>query len=86
MRFVIIRQKRKYDLKRHQNALHNLINKENKNCKNLNLDDKNLNLDKKCNKCSKIFSSKSYLQKHLLICKGVSNPLECHLCHKLFSC
>jgi hypothetical protein len=39
--------------------------------------------DKKCSKCSKILSSKYYLRKHLLICKGVSNPLECYLCHKI---
>jgi hypothetical protein len=25
------------------------------------------------------------LNKHLLICKGVSNPLECHICHRVFS-
>lgn len=23
--------------------------------------------------------------KHLLICKGLSNPLECHICHKILS-
>ena len=39
---------------------------------------KNTVNDKECNKCGKILSSKNYLQKHLLICKGVSNPLECH--------
>ena len=41
--------------------------------------------EKKCNKCNKIFSSKQYLNKHLLICKGVSNPLECHLCHNILA-
>jgi hypothetical protein len=30
-------------------------------------------------------SSKQNLNKHLLICKGVSNPLECHLCHKVLA-
>ena len=39
----------------------------------------------KCNKCGKVVSSKSYLNKHLLICKGVSNSSECHICHKIFS-
>lgn len=38
-----------------------------------------------CIKCNKILSSKNYLQKHLIICKGVSNSLECHFCHKIFS-
>ena len=95
--------KRKYDLKRHENAKHNKIKTQNNNTiidnknttvdnknlnldnKNLNLDNKNLNFDNKCNKCNKIFSSKQYLNKHILICKGVSNALECHLCHKVFS-
>lgn len=40
--------------------------------------------DNVCVKCSKKLSSKQYLKTHLLICKGVSNPLECHLCHKTF--
>jgi hypothetical protein len=39
----------------------------------------------KCNKCNKILSSKQYLNKHVLICKGISNPLECHICHKIFA-
>ena len=95
--------KRKYDLKRHENAKHNKIKTQNNNTiidnknttvdnknlnldnKNLNLDNKNLNFDNKCNKCNKIFSSKQYLNKHILICKGVSNALECHLCHKIFA-
>lgn len=40
-------------------------------------------IDNKCSKCNKILSSKRNLEKHLLICKGVLNPLECHLCHKI---
>jgi hypothetical protein len=28
----------------------------------------------------KILSSKQSLNRHLLICKGVYNPFECHLC------
>jgi hypothetical protein len=98
--------KRKYDLKRHENAMHNKRNQENNDNKNLHidnrnlhinnrnlhidnrnlhLDNRNLHLDNKCSKCSKILSSKQYLQKHLVICKGVSNPLECHFCHKIFA-
>ena len=72
---------KKYNFNRHMVAKHN-----NNDCKNLNDDYKNLNDDNKCNKCNKILSSKYYLQKHLLLCKGVSNSLECHLCHKIYSC
>jgi hypothetical protein len=46
---------------------------------------KNVDYDKKCLKCGKILSSKNYLQKHLIICKGVLNRLECHKCHKIFA-
>ena len=46
---------------------------------------KNAITDNKCSKCNKILSSKQYLEKHLLICKGVSNSLECHLCHKILA-
>ncbi len=54
--------------------------------KNTNIKDRNTNNDNNiCNKCGKTLSSKSYLNKHLIICKGVSNPLECHICHKIFS-
>jgi hypothetical protein len=105
--------KMKYNLKRHQNAIHNkriIENVDCKNnstdrknnstdcknnniecknnnieCKNNNIECKNNNTDNKCSKCSKILSSKYYLEKHLLICKGVSNILECHLCHKVFA-
>ena len=53
--------------------------------KNTTVDVKNATTDTKCFKCSKIFSSKNYLQKHLIICKGVSNHYECHLCHKMLA-
>ena len=59
--------------------------KDNISEKNVIVPDKNDNIDSKCVKCNKILSSKKYLQKHLIICKGVSNALECHLCHKIFS-
>ena len=38
-----------------------------------------------CIKCNKTLSSKSSLKKHSLICKGVINSLECHICHKIFT-
>lgn len=30
-------------------------------------------------------SSKQSLQRHITICKGITNPLECHICHKICS-
>jgi hypothetical protein len=38
-----------------------------------------------CIKCNKTLSSKSSLKKHSLTCKGVINPLECYICHKIFT-
>jgi hypothetical protein len=54
------------------------------NCKNTIENYKNTT-ENKCSKCSKILSSKYYLHKHLLICKGVLNSLECHYCHKILA-
>lgn len=42
-----------------------------------------VNEDNKCEKCLKTLSSKQYLKKHLLVCKGMINPLECCYCHKI---
>jgi len=53
------------------------------------LEDNNVINDKeksnKCLKCDKTFSTKQYLNKHFLICKGVINHLQCHKCDKIFS-
>ena len=38
-----------------------------------------------CKKCSKNFKSLKGFKKHEDICKGVSNPLECHHCHHIFA-
>jgi len=78
---------KKYNLYRHMVAKHINSNNTNVNINdtNVNIDDTNVNTDNKCTKCGKILSSKSYLNKHLLICKGVSNSLECHICHRVFS-
>jgi hypothetical protein len=38
-----------------------------------------------CIKCNKTLSSKTSLKKHSLICKGIINSLECHICHKIFT-
>ena len=43
------------------------------------------NLANVCQKCSKQFASKSGLNKHLKICKGVVNNLQCPTCMKMFS-
>lgn len=60
-------------------------NNSNIEVRNPNIEVRNSNNGNKCTKCNKILSSKSYLNKHLLICKGVSNPLECYICHRVFS-
>ena len=44
-----------------------------------------INIDIDSKKCGKTFSSNKCLKNHLDICKGVSNPLECHICHKVFA-
>ena len=89
---------KKYNLDRHINIKHkNDIDTdkndiiENKNDINTDnndiIEDKNDIIEDKCIiciKCNKKLSSKQSLKKHLLICKGVSNPLECHLCHKIY--
>ena len=38
-----------------------------------------------CEKCSKNFKTFHGFKKHQTICKGVSNLLECHHCHKVFT-
>jgi hypothetical protein len=89
---------KKYNLDRHINTKHkNDIIEDNNDIntdKNDIIEDKNdINTDKNdiiedkciiCIKCNKKLSSKQSLKKHLLICKSVSNPLECHLCHKIY--
>jgi hypothetical protein len=70
---------KKYNLDRHINTKH-----KNDIIENNNDIVQNKNNDIIENKCNKILSSKQNLEKHLLICKGVSNQLECHLCHKIY--
>lgn len=41
--------------------------------------------DNKCDKCDKVFSTKSNLTRHQKICKGIINPFECQKCNKVFS-
>ena len=84
---------KKYNLERHMITKHknediskntDISNNTDIINKNTDIINKNTDIDNKCVKCNKILSSKQYLEKHLLICKGVSNPLECHLCHKIY--
>jgi len=76
----------KYNFNRHMMLKHeNIDNKktvENDN-KNTVVNKKTVENNNKCEKCLKSLSSKQYLQKHLLICKGIANPLECQYCHKI---
>ena len=39
----------------------------------------------KCEKCTKILTTKQSLNYHIKVCKGVLNPLECHYCHKVLA-
>jgi len=74
---------KKYNLDRHINTKHKNNTTDNNNDTTENNND-NHKYENKCIKCNKMLSSKQSLKKHLLICKGVSNPLECHLCHKIY--
>jgi len=38
-----------------------------------------------CEKCTKVLANNKSLKYHINICKGVKNPLECHVCHKHFN-
>jgi hypothetical protein len=44
-----------------------------------------LDNDNKCDKCDKVFSTKSNLTRHKIACKGIINPFECQKCYKVFS-
>jgi hypothetical protein len=82
--FCNYKTKRKYDLKRHQNAVHNLINKENKNCKNLNDDCKNLSLDYKNlnDDCKNLNDDCRNLNDD---CKNLNDDNKCNKCNKILS-
>jgi len=62
---------KKFNLNRHINKKHE--------------QDKNEEIIKICSKCGKELSTKTTLKNHLNICKGILNPLECHICHKIFN-
>jgi uncharacterized protein with PIN domain len=77
---------KKYNLERHMITKHKNedISQKTDIKQNTDINKQNTDVDNKCIKCNKILSSKQNLKKHLLICNGVSNPLECHLCHKIY--
>jgi hypothetical protein len=61
----------------------------NQNGGNLNQNGGNLNQFKntpfQCDRCDKYLANKRTLRKHIDICTGVKNSLECYCCHKLFN-
>jgi uncharacterized C2H2 Zn-finger protein len=67
---------RKYDLKRHHNALHNNIL--------LNAKEEEKNKFNCCSKCNKEYKTKKYLINHEEKCNGL-NILTCPKCMKTFS-
>jgi len=73
---------RKHNIKLHSDIKHKdmVIVKENSD---IIID--NLNKCDKCDKCDKKFSTKQYLKKHQLNCKGFYNKLECQKCKKILS-
>ena len=68
--------KRKFDLKRHQNAKHN-NNNENQCIKiyeeNVNPTEESENCALICKKCNKIYKTKKYLLEHELKCNGLDD-------------
>ncbi len=52
---------------------------------NMQISSQNKIKNSSCPKCLKNLKSFQSLQKHQNICKGVSNPLECHYCHNTFA-
>ena len=79
---------RKYDLKRHQNAIHNLRvpAKSEKNLPEPNVHPKkpNVHPENMCKKCNKVYKIKKYLIEHEEKCKGV-DELTCPRCMISFS-
>jgi hypothetical protein len=70
------------------NQQNNIPNQQNNIPIQQNIADNSLettNNNNQCLKCNKIMSSKQSLQRHTNICKGITNSLECHLCHKVFA-
>jgi hypothetical protein len=60
----------------------------NQNEQNCNILSENVDINTtpfKCDKCNKTLSNKRNLQYHVNICKGISNALECYICHKVFN-
>jgi len=71
----------KYNYNRHSLSKHSKIIIKN------NISDPNLNiiLPNQCEKCHKLYSSKSSYTKHSLICKGINKDKQCIYCHKVLA-
>lgn len=88
-RFCNYESVRKYNVTRHENAKHN-IEIMNKNTKKVNEENDNIlegndNISKYvCEKCSKSYKTKKYLDKHLKTCNNLDS-LTCTRCMKTFS-
>ena len=52
---------------------------------NLNTSAPNLNMLNQCEQCHKIFTVKSSLTRHLLICKGINKNKLCEHCNKILA-
>jgi hypothetical protein len=83
-----------YNVQRHMLIKHNLTipcnNASNPNQvisdPNQVISDPNQVISNKCEQCKKIYSSKSNLTRHLLMCKGpITNEKECKYCKKFLS-
>jgi hypothetical protein len=66
-----------------QNSENPNQNEQNCNLLSENVDQKTTSFQ--CDKCNKTLSNKRNLQYHVNICKGISNALECYICHKVFN-
>ena len=53
--------------------------------RHINKNHSNENIENKCDKCCKLYKTRSGLSKHIKTCKGITNPLECDICHNIYS-
>ena len=70
---------RNYNIQRHMLIKHNLT------IPNLNTSAPDLDIPNQCEQCNKIFTVKSSLKRHLLICKGINKNKLCEHCNKILA-